>query len=307
MKRKIIGIGETIVDIIFKDDQPVSAKPGGSTFNTLISLGRLQMPCIFISETGNDHLGGMVKNSLIENNIPVDYLCQFSDGKTPIALAFLDEKNNADYIFYKDYPKQRLNIDFPEIEENDILIFGSYFALNPVLRNKVSELLNIASNKNAIIYYDPNFRKTHLPDLENLKPTLEENIYFSDIVRGSDEDFFNIYGTDNIEEIYKKNSPLCSNFICTAGAKGVYLRTANISKHYETPKIKPLSTVGAGDSFNAGILYTLQKYNITKTEINNLPEAQWDKLIQNAILFATDVCNTYENYISKEFTDIYLR
>ena len=36
--RKIIGIGETVLDIIFKGDQPMAAVPGGSTFNCLVSL-----------------------------------------------------------------------------------------------------------------------------------------------------------------------------------------------------------------------------------------------------------------------------
>ena len=42
--RKIIGIGETILDIIFKNGQPTKALPGGSVFNTMVSLGRLGIP-----------------------------------------------------------------------------------------------------------------------------------------------------------------------------------------------------------------------------------------------------------------------
>lgn len=38
--RKVIGIGETVLDIIFKNEQPIGAYPGGSAFNALISLGR---------------------------------------------------------------------------------------------------------------------------------------------------------------------------------------------------------------------------------------------------------------------------
>ena len=52
--RKIIGIGETILDVIFKDGQPTQAVPGGSTFNSMISLGRLGIPVRFITEIGND-------------------------------------------------------------------------------------------------------------------------------------------------------------------------------------------------------------------------------------------------------------
>ena len=52
--RKVIGIGETILDILFKDSQPTAAVPGGSVFNGIISLGRLGVNVTFISETGND-------------------------------------------------------------------------------------------------------------------------------------------------------------------------------------------------------------------------------------------------------------
>jgi len=55
--RKVIGIGETIVDVLFRDHQPVAAVPGGSSFNALISLSRMQVPTLFVSEVGADRVG----------------------------------------------------------------------------------------------------------------------------------------------------------------------------------------------------------------------------------------------------------
>ena len=55
--RKVIGIGETVLDIIFKNDQPIGAVPGGSVFNGIISLGRSGVHTSIISETGNDRVG----------------------------------------------------------------------------------------------------------------------------------------------------------------------------------------------------------------------------------------------------------
>ena len=55
--RKVIGIGETILDIIFKNNQPTKALPGGSVFNAMISLGRLHTPVCFITELGQDRVG----------------------------------------------------------------------------------------------------------------------------------------------------------------------------------------------------------------------------------------------------------
>ena len=55
--RKVIGIGETVLDIIFKDGKPIEAVPGGSAFNAMISLGRAGVNTPFISEAGNDRIG----------------------------------------------------------------------------------------------------------------------------------------------------------------------------------------------------------------------------------------------------------
>ena len=62
--RKVIGIGETVLDIIFRGNQPVSAVPGGSVYNSIISLGRSGVPAEFISETGDDRVGSRITGFL---------------------------------------------------------------------------------------------------------------------------------------------------------------------------------------------------------------------------------------------------
>ena len=52
--KRVIGIGETVLDILFKDDQPQKAVPGGSTFNSIVSLGRAGVPCAMVTEVGGD-------------------------------------------------------------------------------------------------------------------------------------------------------------------------------------------------------------------------------------------------------------
>ena len=65
-----------------------------------------------------------------DNHISTDYVNVFPDGKSPVSLAFLDDNSDAEYIFYKDYPKQRLDVIYPKLEEDDIVVIGSYYALN---------------------------------------------------------------------------------------------------------------------------------------------------------------------------------
>ena len=159
--RKVIGIGETILDIIFRDNRPTAAVPGGSVFNGIVSLSRTGVPVCFISETGNDRVGDIILRFMRDNHIPTDHVNVFPDGKSPVSLAFLDEHSDAEYLFYKNYPAQRLDVSFPQLEEDDLVIIGSYYALNPVLRDKVVELLEQARQQKAIVYYDPNFRSAH--------------------------------------------------------------------------------------------------------------------------------------------------
>ena len=216
--RKVFGIGETILDIIFRNDQPQKAVPGGSVFNGLISLGRLNVPVSFISELGNDRVGDMIRDFMEDNHITTEFVDRFPDGKSPISLAFLDDDKNANYIFYKDYPAQRLEVPLPKIEKDDIFVFGSYYSLNPVLRTRMVEFLQYAQERKAIIYYDPNFRKAHAHEAIRLMPTVLENLEFADIVRGSDEDFQNLYGKSDAQEVYKEHIQFyCDRFLTTHG------------------------------------------------------------------------------------------
>lgn len=304
--RKIIGIGETILDIIFQNNQPSVAVPGGSVFNGMISLGRMGANVSFISETGNDRVGNTILEFMRENNLSTEYMSVFPDGKSPISLAYLDEESNAEYLFYKDYPSQRLDVIFPQINEDDIVVIGSYFALNPVLRDKVVELLERAKEKRAIIYYDPNFRSTHRDEAMKLAPTIIENLEYANIVRGSKEDFENLYKLCDVDSIYKEKVQFyCPNFLCTNGSESVSLRTKTITKEYPVESLEAVSTIGAGDNFNAGLIYGLLKYDVRYRDLEMLNETQWDKIVKCGIDFAAEACRTYLNSISWEFAKSY--
>lgn len=304
--RKVIGVGETILDIIFKNNQPYAAVPGGSVFNGFVSLSRLGVPVSFISELGNDRVGEIIREFMLENGLSTEYVDCFPDGKSPVSLAFLDESQNANYVFYKDYPAQRLEVPLPRINEDDIFIFGSYYALNPALRERMLEFLQYAKERKAIIYYDLNFRKAHAHEAIQLMPAVLDNLEFADIVRGSDEDFLNIFGKEDIRNVYDEHIKFyCNQFISTHGAGGVNLFSNKLEAHFEAKPIDALSTIGAGDNFNAGIIYGLLKHDIRYADLSRLGKDTWSKIISSGIDLATEVCQSYDNYISRDFASEY--
>lgn len=302
--RKVIGIGETVLDIIFKGDQPLQAVPGGSAFNALISLGRAGVPAMFIGEAGNDRVGQNVKKYLTDNGVDASNVNTFPESKSPISLAFLDEQNNAEYIFYKDHPHDQLDFVYPDIQPDDVVIYGSYFSINPVVRPQVMGFLDYVKQHGAILYYDVNYRASHRNDLMKVTPNILENLEFADFVRGSDEDFSVMYNKSDADSVYRSEiSFYTKNFIYTRGAQPVELRAdGGFAKQYPVPPTKPVSTIGAGDNFNAGFVYGLIKYDIRRADIERgLTEAQWDKVISCAQAFSANCCQSLSNSIDVEF------
>lgn len=302
--RRVFGLGETVLDIIFKDHQPIAAKAGGSALNTLVSLARVDTPVSFITEIGLDKVGENIMSFLADNNLSTEYICRFSNGKSAIALAFLNDNNDAEYEFFKEYPQQRLVGEIPDFKPNDILIFGSYFGLNPAIRPRLLEYLSSAKKNGALIIYDPNFRSHHSKNKEQLLPVIEENCRYADIVRGSDEDFENIYGLTNSKAVYAEVSKFCNNLIITAGANGVYTYGTGFNHHFKVPIINPVSTIGAGDNFNAGIIKALLDFKIDKhQEELFISKQNWINIAAYGIEFSSEVCMQLDNYVDSSFKE----
>lgn len=293
-----------MLDIIFKNGKPIEAVPGGSTFNGIVSLGRAGVKTVFVSETGNDRVGEYVRDFLRDNNVDTSAINVFQETKSPVSLAFLDKDNNADYIFYRDQKHDHMDFAYPDIQKDDIVVFGSFYAVNPALRPQVSGLLEYARQRGAIIYYDVNFRKAHQADVMKITPNLIDNLEYADIVRGSKEDFEVLYKKDSAERVYRaETSFYCKRFIYTDGPNPVSVFSNNgFHKEYAMPKTETVSTIGAGDNFNAGFIYGMIKYGVTRDDVEQgLSEEVWDKLIATATAFSADCCKDIFNYISKEF------
>lgn len=328
----IIGIGETILDIIFKEDQPQKAVPGGSTFNAIVSIGRMGTPCTIVTETGDDHVGDIIANFLSDNNVDNTYVYRHPGTQSHVSLAFLNERNDAEYSFYKHHGALAMPNKQPHITAGDIVMFGSFYAINPTIRNYTQHFLSSAKEKGAILYYDINFRAPHIKDLDLTYDNIIENMRLTSILRGSAEDFSILFGIDNAPAVYEHIKDYCPYFIYTDADKPIQLFTPTLRKQYHIPPIKTVSTIGAGDNFNAGFCYALHNDNMqlqpeatslhveaaflqpetaslqpetTSLQIEgrkllaSLSESQWDQYIQTGLQFSAEVCQSLDNYIAK--------
>ena len=374
---KIVGIGETVFDIVFKDGKPQAAVPGGSVFNAIISLGRTAGAAasgsaasgsaagasvagvsasggtvasstaarcaaprvIMATQMGKDNASEIIIDFMQRNNVETTHAICVEGRQSTISLAMLDSRNDARYEFFRDSAMPKFQTPDIEFEPGDILLFGSFFAISPATRLQVRELVARARSQGAIIYYDINFRKGPHGNSPHIKEYIEENCALSTIVRGSSEDIGNIYGECTAAEAYRDHiSSLCSNFICTKGADSTEVFSSGFHAIYPVHKIETLSTIGAGDNFNAGVVYTLSQLPALAAlsapcaaaaasvatsacgathaagathasgatpDVLILGKEEWDKIVTTAHLFSAEVCQSYENYVPEDFLKRY--
>ena len=113
-----------------------------------------------------------------------------------------------------------------------------------------------------------------------------------------------MFKNNDPEAIYRSQIDFYTkNFIYTQGADSIHLfAQGGLHKEYPVAPMETVSTIGAGDNFNAGIVYGLIKNNITRNDLESgLAEEQWDAIITTAQQFSADVCKSLFNYVSTEF------
>lgn len=292
----IYTIGETVIDLIFKIMQPQAAKVGGSALNTSVSLGRLGNDVSYISEVGGDDLGDWCIDFLKQNHVGTQYIIQHKDKKSSLALAFLNEHNDAHYSFYKEFTDVMPSVSIP-ISSTDILLLSSSFTLNARVRSCLTGVLQQACKQNALTMYDPNMRRALSKDSAEYS-LLKENFSFADFVRLSDEDAQAIFGTNDASQVYQELQKFnVQVLVYTQNSKDVIVKTPLFTKSYSVPLVTVVSTIGAGDAFNAGFLHCLKKQGVTCSTVKTLPESFYDEAIPFAIACSGEVCGLMDNYI----------
>lgn len=301
---RVYSVGETTYDIIFKNGQPAGAVVGGSVLNTSITLGRLGVPISFVSRMGDDQIGDMSMKFLQENSVNCDHVTRYA-GNSRLALAFLDDENNADYLFYKAAKAPDLN--FPELDVEDKVVFGSTNALRNEGRNNLLLFLNQAHDKNILTFYDPNVREFSPLELIEVRRKFEENLYLTKILKGSSQDFIRLYNTDNADEIYDNIKQYgVEVLVVTNGSGPVELRTKEYSLKMDINQVDTVSTIGAGDNFTAGLVYGFDILGISTNLLGQLSKDNWLRILRCAASFSAEVCKSENNYISKQFVSAFL-
>ena len=275
----ILCCGEALIDMLPREttlgESAFAPYAGGAVFNTAIALGRLGAPVEFFTGLSTDLFGDMLRQTLAESRVGTRY-SPLSD--RPTTLAFVKLTNGqAKYVFYDENTAGRMlsAADLPALGEDvSAMLFGA-ISLIPEPCGSAYEALMAREHATRVTMLDPNIRPNFIPDAAAHRARMMRMVAMADIVKLSDEDLAWFGETGDVGDIARRWLGLGPKLILvTRGGDGAtgYCATATVT--VPARRVEVVDTVGAGDTFNAGVLAALHERGVlTKSAIARLGEA----------------------------------
>ena len=274
----ILCCGEALIDMLPRRstaDEPAFAPyAGGAVFNTAIALGRLGAPVEFFSGLSTDLFGQQIMRVLAESRAGTRY-AHFA--ARPTTLAFVELKDgHANYVFYDEGTAGRMLSpeDLPDLGDDiEALLFGA-ISLIPEPCGSTYEALMAREHERRVTMLDPNIRPGFIPDRARHADRIRRMVAMADIVKLSDEDlaWFGETGSQaDIARAWLQRGPKL--IVITQGEKGAVAYSRDHAVAIEPQRVAVVDTVGAGDTFNAGILASLSEQKLlSKSAVASLSQ-----------------------------------
>ena len=292
----IFCCGENLIDIVPKNNSTDYNKAcvGGSPLNTAIGLGVLKVPTYFFSRISNDFFGNKIITYLKKNNVNVSLVQRSKD---PTTIGFVSKKNKPEFSFYANNTADTniKNYNF-SINIKKKITLAHFSSISLVLKPGSETYFKLMKDlkKYSLISIDPNIRPSLINNKLEFKTRFKNFIKIADIIKLSIEDYNYIEGTNNFNNIIpkwiKKNN--LSIVVLTNGSSGSVVYTENFQIKIKAKKIKISDTVGAGDTYHAGMISYLYKNKLlTKKKLKEITKSQWLDCLNFATKAASICCS----------------
>lgn len=253
MENYIVGIGEALWDLL-----PSGKQLGGAPANFAYHVKQLGLPAVVVSAVGKDSLGEEILHLLKEKHIPS--VVSQSTHPTGVVEVSLDEAGIPSYEI-----KTGVAWDYipftEEVEElarhTRAVCFGSLAQRNDASRVTIYKFLEaMPHGENVLKVFDINLRQSFYS-----KEVLHESLLRCNILKINDEELDVVSKLFALPDV--SPSERCRQLletyqlkfvILTCGEQGSYVISSNQTSYLDTPKVKVVDTVGAGDAFTAAFI-----------------------------------------------------
>ena len=288
----ILSCGDTLIDMVPKElhtgETAFLPVCGGALFNTAICLGRLGQRVGLLTGVSTDMFGEQLMQALLHSHVDTTY-CIRSHRPTTTAFVKLVD-GNARYHFVDENSAQRmLNIHhIPALSDAVSTLHFGCLSLVAEPCGQFFETLMVQYADTKVISCDPNIRPGFITDACAYRKRLQRFFAHSDIIKLSDEDFDWLSTgqsfTDFAGDCIANGTALV---VLTQGDTPVEVVAKNTAFSVPVPPVAVVDTIGAGDTFNAGLLASLcEQHILSKQGLQSASKAQLQQAVQLGIKVA---------------------
>ncbi|HEX2855855.1 MAG TPA: carbohydrate kinase [Propionibacteriaceae bacterium] len=250
---EILSLGEALIDEVRRTGvSSTSSHVGGSLFNVACGLAQLGENSWIGSWWGADESGQRIARSAERAGVRV-LPGTDAAARTSVAHALLDDEGRAVYEFDLDWSVPPL----PDAGRFAHVHTGSIAATLEPGGGQVVEAVRAIKRAGGTVSYDPNVRPAIMGRPADVVDRVEELVALSDVVKASDEDLAWLFGDEPIDSIMRRWLALGPRLmVVTRGGEGAYAALADDFDLLAVPPVAVtlVDTVGAGDSFMAGLI-----------------------------------------------------
>ncbi|WP_414473318.1 carbohydrate kinase family protein [Microvirga sp. M2] len=294
----ILVCGEALIDLFVGAPSPVGlsaeAVAGGSPFNVAIGIGRLGRPAAFLSTLSEDTFGSFLASRLADAGVSASYLLRCPN-PTTLSVVATTPSGEPQYSFYapdsadRALAPERLPPQLPP--DVNAIAAGSYALGVQPIASAIETLIRREAGS-RVISLDPNVRPRVVGDLAIYRERFERLMGYADIVKASDEDVGLLYPGQDLVPVARTWLQYGPKLVVvTRGAQGPLCVFGPSVIERPAPRVDVVDTVGAGDTFHAGLLAWLDANELlTPQGFAGLNEAHVTAGLDFAAAAAAIVC-----------------
>ncbi|MFC6148028.1 carbohydrate kinase family protein [Mumia xiangluensis] len=247
---RALVVGEALIDLTRDRSGHESAHPGGSPLNVAVGLARLDVPTVLAAQVGDDDHGELLREHVDASDVDLRSLPPHREDSA-VALAELDDDGVATYRFELAWDPSEM----PTPEAFDLVHVGSIATVLAPGADAVERLVHDAVRAGVPVSYDPNIRLAITPDLEVVRDRVDRIVGYAAVVKLSDEDATALR-PDLDPTAYAVRPAVAGPRLValTRGGDGAVLISGDLVVEVAPPPTEVADTIGAGDSFMAGLL-----------------------------------------------------
>ncbi|MFQ5965603.1 MAG: carbohydrate kinase family protein [Candidatus Scalinduaceae bacterium] len=266
MKSDVVGLGQCCVDYLGivehypgvdekREVNNLTIQGGGPVATAMVTLSRLGVSTSFIGKISDDYFGNLIKESLIDENVNIDYIVVEKGKKSQLSFIAIEKETGKRTIFWSRATVTPLK---PNEINKDLIRNARILHLDELMIESSLEAARCAKEVGVIVVVDAGSLREGSLGLVKMA------------------DYF-ITSEDFAKQYYKSHEPKkvaremlkigAKVVIVTLGGRGSVTVSKEDCFYQPAFKIKAVDTTGCGDVFHGAFIYGLLQNWDLKTSV----------------------------------------